>query len=167
MHLCTWWGSQYQEMEDNKFIIIVSYDRDRDRLYLIRMKWQGVMSLMISCTNLFTRYSWYCTFTVLLKLCITLFNLQFTSLIYQCIYSSIHLKVQNIDDGKKDVQFFKESSEYWRPQKTANAIYGQLASKRFREIPRQRIQWVWINGWMDGQMDGWMDRWMNGWMMNG
>ena len=94
------------------------------------------MSLMISCTNLFTRYSQCCTFTVEIELCIH----PFTHFMYQFIYSSIYLKVQNVDDGKKHVQFFKESSEYWRPQKTTNALYGQLASKRFREIPRQRIQ---------------------------
>ncbi|XP_019849351.1 PREDICTED: ephrin type-B receptor 3-like isoform X2 [Amphimedon queenslandica] len=64
---------------------------------------------------------------------------EFDDKLYKSLYD-----VQNVkDDGgesKDENKFFQESSEYWKPQKTTTAIYRQLASKRYREIPRHAIQ---------------------------
>lgn len=45
---------------------------------------------------------------------------------------------QNESKGKKE--FFKETQEYWKPSYTKQAIYQQLANKRFREVPRHKIR---------------------------
>ena len=39
-----------------------------------------------------------------------------------------------------DHSFFKETVIYWEPANDCEAIYGQLADKRYREIVRQHIK---------------------------
>ena len=40
------------------------------------------------------------------------------------------------------LQFFVEDQIYWAPADTASDLYQQLASKKYREIPRDQIKWV-------------------------
>lgn len=51
-----------------------------------------------------------------------------------------HEIAESNEDLSKHPGFFKETQEYWKPSYTKPAIYKQLANKRFREVPRHKIQ---------------------------
>ena len=40
------------------------------------------------------------------------------------------------------LRFFEEEQIYWAPASTTSALYSQLASKKYREIPRNQIKSV-------------------------
>ena len=43
--------------------------------------------------------------------------------------------------------FFVQDQTYWIPASTTSELYTQLASRRYREIPRNQIMWVCITRW--------------------
>lgn len=40
----------------------------------------------------------------------------------------------------KEVTFFEDLKEFWTPSDDQEGLYEQLASNKYREIPRQRIE---------------------------
>ena len=40
------------------------------------------------------------------------------------------------------LKFFTEDTTYWAPASTTSGLYSQLAAKKYREIPRNQIQYV-------------------------
>ena len=36
--------------------------------------------------------------------------------------------------------FFEKSDIYWRPAAQANVLYDQLAKRKYREIPRNKLK---------------------------
>ena len=43
------------------------------------------------------------------------------------------------------LKFFVEDQIYWAPATTTSDLYSQLASKKYREIPRNQIMYEYTN----------------------
>ena len=46
----------------------------------------------------------------------------------------------NQTDQYNRLQFFVEDQTYWAPANTTSKLYEQLATKKYREIPRYQIR---------------------------
>ena len=40
----------------------------------------------------------------------------------------------------ENIMFFEKSDIYWRPAAQANVLYDQLAKRKYREIPRNKLK---------------------------
>ena len=49
--------------------------------------------------------------------------------------------IHNIIQSYDNMDFFVEDPVYWNPASTMSALYSQLASKKYREIPRDQIMY--------------------------
>ena len=43
------------------------------------------------------------------------------------------------DTAYNKLTFFEEQSQFWAPASTASGLYEQLATNKYREIPRDKI----------------------------